>query len=989
MSTKQSSSDKSTGNGGNTAVYISSSAGGKQADADLKSLAEICFKSTNPLTLFCKTGLKSEVLQELLRDSKIKPVDGNNLGDDIKNVIPLKLPLSNEPELISRWAMSANKAYNGSNMVAAFGRPSSKTGIAEKYYAYWANFWPKLYTGANTNLSSCEVVMLNPDAFRSMVVEGSESDAWQLAAAGEKAGLCTKVPFEYQPGDFVFGDGIKAFFSAPLKGIKTIYNSFFRLLGPVRPLADKSDINHRIWKRAFGIGALLLLLTMAFISPDYNITWDEPNHNTFSKDVLKYYTSLGDDTTMFDFQKEGHRDYFTNVYYGMSIDVAAAAISSITGAENDYLVRHFLNSIIGFLSILFAALIVRLFSGWLPALLTLLVLACSPSFFGHCFNNPKDIPFAAGYIMALYYLLRLMKEFPNPGHQTKVLLAIAIGFALSIRAGGLLLFGILGLAFLMHWLLFSNRKSGLAGSLKPYLIQGLIVAVAGYCIGIAMWPYALRQPLTGAITALKEFEKFSYLTYYELFEGVRVFNKPWYYEPKLIMLTAPLAVLGGFILSLLLAWFRKSKLETAMLFMLVFATIFPAFWAIYKKSYVYNGWRHFIFIYPSMAALAVLGWYWLARVFRHRLAVPVMMGLLGLSLIKPGIWGIVNHPYQYMYFNEIAGGIEGANGEYELDYWNQTPREAFEWLIKNRPEVLSGNVKVSSNNIQESLKSFVPEGKDVKYAWTREYEWTDNDWTYAIWTTRTLSRNQIKAGYWPPKGTIHEVKVGGITVAAVVQSANQYSHMGKRYLKKNMGDSALYFYRQAFAYNPLEEEYARGLADACKLKMNLDSAELFYKKAIALRDGNYEAYQSLGEVYYTRAMMLNQQNPDKALMDKAYENLALAFKHKKNASAPLIMGEIRLQQNNAAEAKDHFNQFLQVYGNVGRGYLGLGKSQLMLGETDSAYYNLQAAIQLDPKNPEAYYILGTELQKSGRAKEAEQFLNEYMKLSGMGAAPQP
>ncbi len=165
--------------------------------------------------------------------------------------------------------------------------------------------------------------------------------------------------------------------------------------------------------------------------------------------------------------------------------------------------------------------------------------------------------------------------------------------------------------------------------------------------------------------------------------------------------------------------------------------------------------------------------------------------------------------------------------------------------------------------------------------------------------------------------------------------------------------------------------------------MKFDSAILFYKKAIALRDGNYEAYQSLGEIYYTQAMMKNQQSPDKQLMELAFENLALAFKHKKNASAPLIMGEIRLQQNNPAEAKDYFNQFLKTYGNVGRGYLGLGKSQLMLGETDSAFYNLQGAIQLEPQNPEAYYILGTELQKSGRNKEAEQFLNEYMKLTGM------
>jgi len=32
--------------------------------------------------------------------------------------------------------------------------------------------------------------------------------------------------------------------------------------------------------------------------------------------------------------------------------------------------------------------------------------------------------------------------------------------------------------------------------------------------------------------------------------------------------------------------------------------------------------------------------------------------------------------------------------------------------------------------------------------------------------------------------------------------------------------------------------------------------------------------------------MANQQNPDKKIIDEAFEQLGLAFKHKKNASAP-------------------------------------------------------------------------------------------------------
>jgi tetratricopeptide (TPR) repeat protein len=1063
MSTKQNSSDKTISNGANTAVYISRSNGNQQSEKDLVELAEICLKSNNPFTLYAPSDLKSSAIAGLQKESRIKTLNGNDLGDDIKNVLTLQLPLSNKADTILKWALNANKAFNGQNMVAAFGRNSEKSNFYDKHLVYWTNFWPKFFTGANSNLASCEAILLSEDDFNNLVIGKKIDNPWQLAALGEKEGLCTKVPFEYKASDFKLGDASKSFAKGLLDGVKTLINYFFKAVNPGTQISDKTDINHGLYKKIFGFSALFLLIGMLSISNDYNVTWDEPNHNNYSQDVLDYYTSMGEDTSMFDFQAEGHRDNFTNVLYGMGIDVLASGVNRIIGTNEtaepkdmiaitftgnivdslfnnqykrypvdesgfiehrtlgkinvsgktlpeiksiirdklnessvnasvsvgfssfkthhaEFVTRHILNTITGFLAILFASLLVRMLSGWLPAIITLIALVCSPSFFGQCFNNPKDIPFAAGYIMSLYFLVRLLKELPNARHQTKVMLALAIGFTISIRVQGVLPLGFLLMFMGLHWLLnYANKKDN---KFLVYVKHGLLIGIVAYILGILFWPYALRNPINGTLKALTEFDKFSYLTYYELFEGVRLFDKPWYYEPKLIMLTAPLAVLAGLVPGVLLGW-KNNRTQRLMVGLVLLATFFPSAYIIYKKSYVYNGWRHFIFIYPSLVAIAVLGWHWLSSLFKSNKIKMGLMLIIGLTFIKPGIWSIVNHPYQYIYFNEIAGGVEGANGLYELDYWNQTPRAAFKWLIKNHPEVLKGDIKVSSNNIQEALKTFVPEGKDVKYAWTREYEWADNNWTYAIWTTRTLSKNQILNGYWPPKGTIHEIKVDGVTIAAVVRSNSNYSYLGKQCLKKNNGDSALWYYQQAYTFNPLEEEYARGLADACKMKMKLDSAVMFYKKAIELRDGNYEAYQSLGEVYYTQALMADQNNPNSKMLEMAFDNLSLAFKHKKNASAPLIMGEIRLQQKNALEAKMYFNLFNQAYGNVGRGYLGLGKAELILGEQDSAFYNLQAAIQLDPRNPEAYGIIGTELQKTGRSKEAEQFLNEYMKLTGM------
>ena len=34
------------------------------------------------------------------------------------------------------------------------------------------------------------------------------------------------------------------------------------------------------------------------------------------------------------------------------------------------------------------------------------------------------------------------------------------------------------------------------------------------------------------------------------------------------------------------------------------------------------------------------------------------------------------HPYQYAYFNRIAGGVRGADGRYMLDYWGLSFKQA-------------------------------------------------------------------------------------------------------------------------------------------------------------------------------------------------------------------------------------------------------------------------------------------------------------------------
>jgi hypothetical protein len=44
---------------------------------------------------------------------------------------------------------------------------------------------------------------------------------------------------------------------------------------------------------------------------------------------------------------------------------------------------------------------------------------------------------------------------------------------------------------------------------------------------------------------------------------------------------------------------------------------------------------------------------------------------------------ISNHPNQYIYFNELYGGVEKAFGYYELDYYQNSGKVGTDWIKEN------------------------------------------------------------------------------------------------------------------------------------------------------------------------------------------------------------------------------------------------------------------------------------------------------------------
>ena len=771
----------------------------------------------------------------------------------------------------------------------------------------------------------------------------------------------------FQNIGFYFKEKVNFFVKEPLKAIKN---------------KEESQGTHSpIFKLLLFALVVLSFIVIPILSFNYGATWDEKLHSDYGREVVEAFPDGWLDHSIY--EKKIHA-INTMTSYSASFDVISAFVHKIFPNMGIYELRHFINCFYGLFLFLFCALIAKEFGGWRAAFIAFLLVLFSPSFFGHIFNNPKDIPFATGFTMGLLYLIRYFKELPNPRLKTSIMLIIGIALAISIRPPGFILTAFFVMVLVVHWVIFVK------GSLKKklvlkYLKYFLTIGIISYGLGIILWPYGLEDPINNPIAAFKQLSNFVLLTAYQIFDGVRMYSKPWFYAPKYILITAPLIVLIGIPFGLFGFVKLKDKKQKWLLAFLLFSALFPVCYGIYKESYLYNGWRHFLFVYAPVVILSAIGFEMILRSLKGKIANYIVYGILALGIGKVALWQTQNHPFEYMYFNEIVGGTAGAAGDYETDYWCQTPKKAIEWLAQNE---LTGDkkVRIKSNNETNSLQYYANKYSDsIKIVWSREYEWQKEQWDYAIWTTRTLSKNQIEnKDVWPPKGTIHTIDVDGFPMAAIVKRENDFAKRGIDAMGKNNLPLALEELKKAYAYDPNEEEVVRRIGLVYKAMNNFPEAIKYLKKARILRSENYEALEALGEIKLSQAERERQIGNTKGstqLKEEAKAFFIETIKHKINySSAYFYLGNIYLNDGYYIDAIANFDKFIERQPTLAQGHLLKARAQVALNSMKEAEETLLIGINnYGIKDKQMFLLLADVYRKQGNNQAAQQVMNQMPK----------
>jgi hypothetical protein len=434
------------------------------------------------------------------------------------------------------------------------------------------------------------------------------------------------------------------------------------------------------WDLASATLVLALVGVVLATFRDYGVSWDEPVHVANGEHLVRYYASGFADRSYRDFENL----YLYGGFFDLLQDIASRPLEPTLGL---YESRHLLNALFALIGVTATGWLGRSLGGPRAGFFAAAILALLPAWHGHAFNNPKDIPFAVMYALSLGVLVRLAALGSRAGLSHAFAGGVTLGLTVATRIGGLLL--IAGLAVLGSLGTGVALRTGDRRAAARVTATTALALATAAAAALACWPWLLEAPLAHARLALEAAGRFP-RSQPVLYLGEHLYSTdlPWHYVLVWLAVQTPLPILGLLLAGGVQAGVRAREPGSDFVSRaIVAAGLFaPLALVLLTRPVLYDAARHFLFLLPPAAVLAALAAEGLLkhverRAPRRRIATGLATGaaiaLIGLPL--PEMYRL--HPYQYVYFNELVGGLAGASRRFDLDYWGHSLREATLGLV--------------------------------------------------------------------------------------------------------------------------------------------------------------------------------------------------------------------------------------------------------------------------------------------------------------------
>ncbi|WP_074408351.1 tetratricopeptide repeat protein [Aquimarina megaterium] len=602
-----------------------------------------------------------------------------------------------------------------------------------------------------------------------------------------------------------------------------------------------------IYRNVFILVAVLIGYTMAFLSQNYGPLEDTRIHQDHGVRVLNYFkgidetaalSPIDDQGNYYDVNKDIDSEHHGMNGFGGFFDLSSNFLHQFFSFVGVYEFKNFINSIFGFLLFLFCGLLGKELGGWKVGLFTLIFVVLTPVMFGYSMNNPKDIPAATFYIFSLFHIVKLLKELPRISLKRAFFLILNISILINIRIIGLIAIGYVLLAVLLWWLLENYQSNFKKIVLKDTLLlagKTIGVCILAYLAVSIFWPYAHTNPIKVPVEMLFKTSEFRGFENLQIFEGnwQSSFNVPWYYAIKnLFIITMPLHVFIGFFLIPLL-YYKNTNKNMLYVSIVLFTTVFPMLLVIFGKPNSHDGSRQFMFSVLPIVVLSAFSWGRLIQLMKIKSIKLGIYAILFLLLLQPLRFMIQYHPMQALYFSPIIGGVGGAYGNYEIDYYGVAIKPALDWLEKNVGDKDNPPRIRMYYGSQTKVKYHLDKSPNLEYVLTRR---DSPDWDYSIvMLAEGKYKKDIKSANWSPENTVHEIKVDGAPICFIIK--NKYE------IDKHLLET-----EQRVSKTPSVNGYI-GLSLLYYKKKDFFKSIEASKKAVSLDPNNSIAYNNLCSAY--------------------------------------------------------------------------------------------------------------------------------------------
>ncbi len=443
------------------------------------------------------------------------------------------------------------------------------------------------------------------------------------------------------------------------------------------------------------LGGLLLtgLITIFIQADNYGISRDEPTQDRYGQAVMEWYHTLGKDTS---FLTAFLPDEYMPEHGGI-FDAFIAVVQQTFPPADHWQVRHLITALSGLVGIVAIALCGYELGGYWVAFLAALALWLYPRYYGAMYNNPKDIPAAVTMTFILWAVLVLIKQWDQSQRfiRNSILVGFCIGLAAAIRVSAVSWYLILPLLLIAWWVLQGKRVWQGKRVRVELVKQGIAASVIGttsLLTMMALWPYIFLNPFVNLYHSIKILSQYPW-NGPVLYDGVvyGAMQLPRTYTPKWLLIASPptLVIFALVGVGIAYALSLKKGLIDPKIATVILAFIMPLGALVGLHAVLYDGLRQFLFLVPPMILIAVYGFVQTVTYLAHKKQQMVKLAAVGLVIVTLASYVLVVKdmvelsPFEYLYFSPVIGGISGANGKFDTDYWATCSKQASEWLAQN------------------------------------------------------------------------------------------------------------------------------------------------------------------------------------------------------------------------------------------------------------------------------------------------------------------